>query len=255
MGVIPPSVAPHEHDDYDSSKGVNDQTDWNVVTLKQHIDSELRSMYAEREAVIKRIELAITNIHNEITIREVASGTAIDKAITQVNTQNEGVRRESEQRASSALEAVNTLAKSNEARFAKQEQLIGAVATLEVQLDATRRESSIINGSNQLAIDKAEAANEKRFASVNAFREQLAQQASQFMPRELAEAKINEATNLLSGRIAATEKTLTELRSWRDTQTGQSSGASASIGWVVTAVTVVVSILGVVIILANLLIQ
>ncbi len=254
MGVIPPSVAPHEHDDY-GAKGVNDQTDWNVVTLKQHMDSEFRAMYAQRNAEIQRIELAIVNVHNEINIREQSSGQAIDKALAQVSLQTDGVRREAEQRASSALEAVNTLAKSNEARFAKQEQLIGAVATLEVQLDATRRESGIINASNQLAIDKAESANEKRFASVNAFREQLAAQATAFMPRELAESKINEATNILTGRLAALEKSISELRSWRDTQTGQSSGASSSIGWVVTAITVAVAILSVIIVLANVLVQ
>ena len=44
--------------------------------------------------------------------------------------------------------------------------------------------------ASALAVAKAETATEKRFDAVNEFRAQLADQASSFMPREVAEAQI-----------------------------------------------------------------
>ena len=177
----------------------------------------------------------------------------MSKSLEAVGVQIENVRREADQRAGSALTAVNKVEAVNEKRFAEREQLAGAVAQLEVQLEALRRESAIINTSNQLAIDKAEASNEKRFASVNEFRGQLSDQATQFMPRELAESKINEATTNLAARLASLEKALVDIRSWRDMQTGQSTGVSTSIGWIVAAIGVVGTVLTIVIVMSNVL--
>jgi len=52
--------------------------------------------------------------------------------------------------------------------------------------------------SAEKAVSKAEAATEKRFDSVNEFRAQLADQAGQFMPREVAEAQSMEFRNQIS---------------------------------------------------------
>lgn len=50
--------------------------------------------------------------------------------------------------------------------------------------------------SMKLAVDKAEAATDKRFDSVNAFRAQLADQTSAFLPREVAETQFAEIRKL-----------------------------------------------------------
>jgi hypothetical protein len=75
---------------------------------------------------------------------------------------------------------------------------------LEVErLEALRREMSIITDASSQAINKAEAATEKRFEAVNEWRGQSADRErsqqeqsgilmSTFMPREVAEAQLSE---------------------------------------------------------------
>lgn len=51
--------------------------------------------------------------------------------------------------------------------------------------------------ASEKAIEKAENASEKRFDAVNAFREQLAEQSNQFLPREVADAQFAELRKLI----------------------------------------------------------
>lgn len=60
------------------------------------------------------------------------------------------------------------------------------------ELDAARRETAIIHEASEKAIARADASTEKRFEAVNAFRQQLADQAGLFMPREVADTQIEE---------------------------------------------------------------
>ncbi len=76
-------------------------------------------------------------------------------------------------------------------RMAKIEQrLDGIEQRAEERLDTTRRELQAAFAASEQAIDKADAATEKRFESVNEFRAQLSDQTATFMPRELVDPRL-----------------------------------------------------------------
>ena len=85
--------------------------------------------------------------------------------------------------------------------------------------------------SAEKAVTKAENATEKRFDSVNEFRAQLADQASQFMPREVAETQTAEFRN----QIAAITTRL-------DLQDGAAANAHRSLTFAIALVGLFVSI-------------
>lgn len=80
------------------------------------------------------------------------------------------------------------------------------------------------------AILKAETASEKRFESVNEFRGQLADQTATLIPRAEADSRFN----------SLAEK-VTDLTDRLNTMTGKSSGVTASWGYGVGAVGLVIS--------------
>jgi hypothetical protein len=63
----------------------------------------------------------------------------------------------------------------------------------ELRINGVQRELAIANNAAATAIAKAEAATEKRFASVNEFRAQLADQVARFVPREVADGQFSQA--------------------------------------------------------------
>lgn len=83
----------------------------------------------------------------------------------------------------------------------------------------------------QAAVDKAETAASKRFDSTNEFRGQLADQAATFMPREVADqqfAQVREQISALTTRM--------------DQETGRAAGVGATIGYLLAAATLVISL-------------
>ncbi len=99
------------------------------------------------------------------------------------------------------------------------------------QLEATRREMAITNDASEKAIAKAEAANEKRFAGVNEFRQQLSDQAKEFMPRELAESQ-----------FADMHKEINLIRQGQNTSEGKSLGSASTLGYLIAVATIVISL-------------
>ncbi len=99
------------------------------------------------------------------------------------------------------------------------------------QLEASRRETQIVHEASEKAIAKAEFANEKRFAAVNGFRQQLSDQAKDFMPRELAESQVDEL-----------RKEVSLLRQGQTTSEGKSAGSAATLGYLVAGATLIISI-------------
>lgn len=93
--------------------------------------------------------------------------------------------------------------------------------------------------ASEKAILKAETAAERRFESVNEFRAQLADQTQTFMPREVAEAKI--------GDLA---KKIDDLGKRANIDAGRASGVTASVGMMVAAAGILISL---VVVAANLL--
>ncbi len=115
------------------------------------------------------------------------------------------------------------------------------VVQIEGALDAARRETTIIHDSSEKAIAKAEASTEKRFEAVNAFRQQLSDQANLFMPREVADTQIE-----------ALRKQVQDNTKRIDTTQGAKTGSEKTITAGLAVATIVISI---VVILANILLS
>lgn len=89
-----------------------------------------------------------------------------------------------------------------EVQFRSQEEALRA------QLIALRENTQIAFQSSEKAIEKAALASEKRFDSVNEFRQTLTDQTATFMPRAQVEtmfANVNEKVNALAVRAERTE--------------------------------------------------
>ncbi len=104
------------------------------------------------------------------------------------------------------------------------------VVQIQQALDAARRETGIIHESSEKAIQKAEDASNKRFDSFNGFREQLNDQAKDFMPREVADAQIKEL-----------DKRISSLQQSQDTSAGKDIGSDKTVAYIVTAAGLVLS--------------
>lgn len=91
--------------------------------------------------------------------------------------------------------------------------------------------------STREAVSKAEAANERRFESVNAFRAQLGDQVAQFLPREVSDAQFNELRKAIGTNT-------TRL----DQQAGKQVGSTATYGAMLAAASLIVTI---VVLIAN----
>jgi hypothetical protein len=105
------------------------------------------------------------------------------------------------------------------------------------RIEALRRETAALQVSNTTAINKSDEATEKRFHAVNMFREQLADQATRFIPREVVDAQTTEFRNQIAALTA------------RIDQTGGSSAAGQRI--TTLAISVVGVVLAIIIFLAN----
>lgn len=126
--------------------------------------------------------------------------------------------------------------------------------------DGLQREAKIQHDADKTAIAKAETNNEVRFASVNEWRgqsadrertqqEQIASFISTLTP--LSETRALEAK--LLALLDRDREEITSLRQLRTLQQGQEAGVRASTTFVVTTIGVVGTLLGIVIVMANVL--
>lgn len=128
--------------------------------------------------------------------------------------------------------SVDTLKQHFDQRFRDQEKAVDAA------VQASDKATSVAMTAEQRAVAKAEASTEKRFESVNEFRQTLTDQATTFMPRAEAQV-INQA---LAEKIDILAAKLDKIE-----------GRSSGVGWVGALVAGGVAVLGTIIIIANLL--
>lgn len=95
---------------------------------------------------------------------------------------------------------VDTLKQHFDQRFRDQEQAVAAAVT------AASTATSVAMTAEQRAVAKAEAATEKRFTSVNEFRQTLSDQAATFMPRAEAENRAQANTDKIDGLTSRLDK-------------------------------------------------
>lgn len=85
------------------------------------------------------------------------------------------------------------------------------------RIDAVRNEVLLIQRASEEAIGKAEAATEKRFASVNEFRQQLNDQTKNFATREMVE----QAARQRITRFEAAEDRIKDIEQWKSNTEGR----------------------------------
>jgi hypothetical protein len=91
---------------------------------------------------------------------------------------------------------------------------------LQDQIDATQRATDAALLSTTKAIDKAEAAIEKRFESVNEFRAQLTDQSSTFLRRDMFDQHVREAREALQVVQTQAQTNHAQLLTISSTETG-----------------------------------
>jgi hypothetical protein len=104
------------------------------------------------------------------------------------------------------------------------------------RVDAVRREATVALAASEKAITKSESASERRFDSVNEFREQLSDQASHFMPREVAESKIDDLRRSADTRMDELRVQMGDLQRRIDQSAGESAGSARSISYMLAGV-------------------
>ncbi len=107
----------------------------------------------------------------------------------------------------------------------------GAQREFREHLEQVWRETTVAFEASDKAITKSELANEKRFESMNGFRRQLSDQAQTFMPREVADAQ-----------HTATQSQLADQKSLLDKMDGARRGTTATVGYLIAAATLVISL-------------
>jgi chorismate mutase len=91
----------------------------------------------------------------------------------------------------------------------------------ELRITCVQREMTVINDASEKAITKADAANEKRFESVNEFRAQMADQSVLFIPRREVETLFN-----------SNSEKITALTDRMNRSEGRGMGISQLAGWI-----------------------
>lgn len=141
------------------------------------------------------------------------------------------------------------------------------IASVRAALTAQERQLASELKSREMAIEKSEASYRERFASVNEFRATLSDQVQGFMPREVAESRLEqmskerqELTDKLTGLlpIEVFKSALEEWTRWRvavDKQLyeeiGLRQGVKATTGTISALIAGAVGVITIIIVLAN----
>ena len=149
--------------------------------------------------------------------------TAIDYLLAVVNERDVGIR-----------ELIN----GNDRRYS--ERFTAIQHTIEVGLSSQKAEIGLALTSSDRAVLKAETAAEKRFESVNEFRNTLADQQRNLMPR----AEVNVMMGALESKVDALVKQIEHLQAERMGIKGGWGYAAGVIGLVIALFAIAASVAG-----------
>jgi hypothetical protein len=227
-----------------------------LADLQAQIDRRIDTQARERADTEKHLSELVDGLRREVETvhRETA------RAVTEATQERE--------KAAQAL-AVNMRQSIREGDDRLREHIENQVHQIQAALEAARRETGFANEGAQKAIEKAEIATDKRFAAVDAVREQLAHQAGEFVPREVADAENKDALRRIEANAEALagmrnamltrerfEATISDWTTWREVtdrrlseQAGAARGITSSVGVTIAIagvlLTVVIIIIGV----------
>lgn len=213
----------------------------------QHLDGRFKALREYVDAIFHEHERAVT------LVREQAGAQAKDLNGTTARLEYVNAVFQEHRRAidgslsgnARAIEGVLVQVSANqvaqqravEVALVQVEQRILAVQDVSSErVSAVQQAALAALGASEKAIVKSEISTEKRFEAVNEFRAQLADQTRTFMPREVADALITELRRSAENQIAELRNQMASLQQRMDQSTGSSAGATKSIGYVITAV-------------------
>lgn len=179
----------------------SDGPEYEAVPLKNYIDAQLSEIRraVDIAAAAEQFEGVPLKAYIEAILEE--QKRALDMAASE-REKAAAALRETDQRAMQTAEAEREKAANalrigldraiKEGDDRLREHISNQTEQLRDQLEASRRETEIRFGASQEAILKAEVANERRFESGDAFREQLTDQTASFLRTEVADAQFRE---------------------------------------------------------------
>jgi hypothetical protein len=208
-----------------------------LADLQAQIDRRIDTQARERADTEKHLAELVQGLRRETETITAASQRAIVEA-----------GHEREKAAQALATALERSIREGDERL--REHIENQIHQIQAALEAARRETGFANEGAQKAIDKAEIATEKRFEVVNAFREQLADQASRFVPREVADAENKDALRRVEANAEAIaglrntmlprerfDTTISDWTTWREItdrrlseQAGAARGITSSVG-------------------------
>ncbi len=231
-----------------------DQIDRQLSGLRERLGerfNELAKMTDQQVGAVREL------VEQQANAVKVASEER-EKSAVQIR---DAVKVASEEREKSAVQLRLQLAQQIEqGDKALRDHIAQQISQLRIMLEATQREAEVRADSQQKAIDKSEVDYTNRFKAVNGLRDQmqelisshqkaLSDLTSSLMPREVAEAKIEDLNTKISANTSridrATGKELGQEGHKEQTQFNQTT--------MISLVVAAVAIIGVIITLASIL--
>jgi len=126
-------------------------------------------------------------------------------------------------------------------------QINAAESRSDIRFEAMKQQVQEAFAASQLAIDKADTATEKRFEGVNEFRAALADQATTFVTQD-ALISLGEKLQL---SIERNRDDLDNLSKRIDIREGELQGSRITKGTLVTATTIAIGVIGLMVVLAS----
>lgn len=145
-----------------------------------------------------------------------------------------------EQETVTLKEHIETLIDNNDRRY--EQRFNDANVAVGAALAAAEKAVAAALAGQKEAVTKAEVAAEKRFESVNEFRNTLSDQQRMLLPRLEAEVKFINIEKNFDSMI----KEISSLRETRSLNTGKSEGVGVGWAWIVGAITVIAAVIALV---------
>jgi hypothetical protein len=158
--------------------------------LQHQVDRRLDTQLRERNDTERHLQQQVEAARAHADERTAALA---EKTYAHLEESRRAVEMAEREREKAAVALAGNLARAIEDGDVRLREHIGQqVAQIEAALNGARRETGFAAAAQKEAIDKADAANDKRFDAVNNFRAELSDRWEKTMPREVAEAQINE---------------------------------------------------------------
>lgn len=198
-----------------------------TVTLQEHVEAIMAEHQRATELAAIEREKAAAALREQLTDRIAAGDTNLREHIA--------------------------------AQIAQLRQMVEAAEAIAQQRhDSLQREARIQHAADQAAIAKAEHSNEARFAAANEWRGQSAdrertqqEQIASFVATLTPLSRTQAVEDKLVALIERDREDIQALRQLRTLQQGQEAGIKASTGFILAMIGAAATMLGIVIVLAN----